>query len=78
MLAAFGRLLISDAVKPLIAKGALPPFAGALVALGVTFGWLKWADKIKRPVMKEYFLLIAIVAGMAAAQLVRTFVAPLS
>ena len=78
MLAAFGRLLISDALKPLIQKGSLPPFVGALAALGVTVGWLKWADKIKKPVMKEYFLLIAIVAGMAAAQLVRAAITTLS
>jgi hypothetical protein len=74
MLAAFGRLLISDAIKPLLTKGAIPPFAGALVGLMVTVGWLKWADRIKKPIMKEYFILVAIITGMAVAQLLRTVV----
>ncbi len=71
MLAAFGRLLISDSIKPLLLKGMVPPFAGAFVALVVAIGWLIWSDKIKKPIMKEYFLLVAIVAGMAVAQILR-------
>ena len=71
MLAAFGRLLISDGIMPLLTKGMVPPFAGAVVALVVAVGWLTWSDKIKKPVMKEYFLLVAIVAGMAVAQILR-------
>jgi hypothetical protein len=71
MLAAFGRLFISDGIVPLIRKGALAPFVGEIVALGVAIGWLLWADKLKKPAMKEYFLLIAIVVGMAAAQIMR-------
>lgn len=71
MLAAFGRLLISDSIKPLISKGLVAPFAGMIVALIVGIGWLVWADKLKKPVMKEYFLLVAIVVGMAVAQMLR-------
>ncbi|MBU1205577.1 MAG: DUF5058 family protein [Proteobacteria bacterium] len=71
MLAAFGRLLISDSIKPLIIKGLVAPFAGMIVALIVGIGWLVWADKLKKPVMKEYFLLVAIVVGMAVAQMLR-------
>ena len=71
MLAAFGRLFISDGIVPLIRKGALAPFSGAIIALVVAIGWLLWADKIKKPAMKEYFLLVAIIVGMAAAQMMR-------
>jgi len=71
MLAAFGRLFISDAIKPLLRQGSISPFAGAVVALSVAVGWLVLSDKIKKPMMKEYFLLVAIVAGMAVAQILR-------
>jgi hypothetical protein len=71
MLAAFGRLFISDGIVPLIRKGAVAPFSGAIIALVVAIGWLLWADKIKKPAMKEYFLLVAIIVGMAAAQMMR-------
>ncbi|KPK88343.1 MAG: hypothetical protein AMJ94_15365 [Deltaproteobacteria bacterium SM23_61] len=71
MLAAFGRLFISDGIVPLIRKGAVAPFTGAIVALVVAIGWLLWADKLRKPAMKEYFLLIAIIVGMAAAQMMR-------
>jgi hypothetical protein len=71
MLAAFGRLLISDGIKPLIDKALLPPFIGTLVAFLVAIGWLLWSDRLKKPIMKEYFILIAIVVGMAISQIVR-------
>jgi hypothetical protein len=71
MLAAFGRLLISDSIKPLIDKGYWPPFIGMLVAFLVGIGWLIWSDKLKKPIMKEYFILIAIIVGMAISQMVR-------
>jgi len=71
MLGAFGRLLISDGIKPLIVKGALAPFIGTIVAFCAAIGWLIWSDKLKKPIMKEYFILIAIVVGMAVAQMVR-------
>jgi len=71
MLAAFGRLFVSDAIKPLLRQGAIPPFAGAVVALAVAVGWLVWSDRIKKPTMKEYFLLVAIIAGMTVAQILR-------
>ncbi|MEW6376399.1 MAG: DUF5058 family protein [Thermodesulfobacteriota bacterium] len=72
MLGAFGRLLISDGIKPLLVKGILPPFIGTIVAFVVAIGWLIWSDRIKKPIMKEYFILIAIVVGMAVAQILRT------
>lgn len=71
MLAAFGRLLISDSIKPLIDKGYWPPFIGMLVAFLVGVGWLIWSDRLKKPIMKEYFILIAIIVGMAISQMVR-------
>lgn len=71
MLGAFGRLLISDGIKPLIVKGALAPFVGTIAAFCVAIGWLMWSDKLKKPIMKEYFILIAIVVGMAVAQIIR-------
>lgn len=71
MLAAFGRLLISDSIKPLIDKGYWPPFIGMLIAFLVGVGWLIWSDKLKKPIMKEYFILIAIIVGMAISQMVR-------
>lgn len=75
MLAAFGRLLISDGIKPLIHKGMLPPFIGTIVAFLVAIGWLVWADKLKKPIMKEYFILVAIIVGMAISQMVRLGIA---
>ena len=71
MLGAFGRLFISSGIVPLIRKGTVAPFVGEIVALVFAVGWLLWADKLKKPAMKEYFLLIAIVVGMAAAQVIR-------
>jgi hypothetical protein len=71
MLAAFGRLFISDGIVPLIRKGAVAPFVGEIVALVVAVAWLLWADKLRKPAMKEYFLLVAIIVGMAAAQIMR-------
>jgi len=71
MLAAFGRLLISDSIKPLIDKGFLPPFIGMIIAFLVAIGWLIWSDKLKKPIMKEYFILIAIVVGMAVSQIIK-------
>jgi hypothetical protein len=71
MLAAFGRLFISDGIVPLVKKGTVAPFAGAVVSLVVGIGWLLWADKLKKPEMKEYFLLVAMIVGMAVAQVIR-------
>lgn len=74
MLGAFSRLLTTDAIVPLLRDGRLPPIVAAVVGGGASLVWLRYADRAKRPVLKEYALLVALVLGMTAGQITRLLV----
>jgi len=67
MLGAFGRLFITDDIMPAI-KGNFAPITAGIVGLLVAVLWIKFSDRLKKPWLKEYFMLLAIVLGMAIAQ----------
>jgi hypothetical protein len=71
MLAAFGRLLASDSVAPLLLNGHSPAIVASVVGGGATLAWLLYADRVSKPALKEYFLLIALVIGMGAGETTR-------
>jgi hypothetical protein len=71
MLAAFARLLTNDSIRPLLQNGRWPAMVASLVGGAAAAAWLIYADRAKKPAIKEYFLLIALVLGMAAGQITR-------
>ena len=74
MLAAFARLLCNDAVVPLVRDGRWPALVASIVGGGVALAWLLYADRAKKPAIKEYFLIVALVVGMTAGQITRLIV----
>jgi Domain of unknown function (DUF5058) len=71
MLAVFGRLLVNDSVAPLLLDGRWPAAIASLVGGGASLIWLRFADSVNRPALKEYCLIVALVLGMTAGQLTR-------
>lgn len=71
MLAAFARMFANDAVKPFLATGKLAALVTGIVGGVVALAWLLWCDRAKKPALKEYFVLAALLIGMTAGQLTR-------
>ena len=71
MLAAFSRLLTTDSIAPLLRDGRVPPIVASIVGGGASLAWIRYADRAKRPALKEYSLLVALVLGMTAGQIAR-------
>jgi hypothetical protein len=71
MLAVFGRLLANDSVAPLLLRGRWPAAIASLVGGAATLIWLRFADSLNRPALKEYSLIVALILGMTAGQLTR-------
>jgi uncharacterized protein DUF5058 len=71
MLAAFGRLVVNDSVKPLLLDGRWPPIVATLAGGGTALALLIYSDRADRPGLKEYFLIIALVVGMTFGQITR-------
>ena len=63
MLAAFGRLLANDSIAPLLLDGRWPPIIASVVGGGAAWRALLHADRANKPALKEYVLIIALVAG---------------
>jgi hypothetical protein len=76
MLGAFGRMLTNASIRPLITKGEWPAIVASLSAGLAAAIWLKTADRLGKPTMKEYFLIVALVAGMAGGQMTRLSLVP--
>lgn len=76
MLGAFGRMLTNSSIKPLITKGQWPAIVASITAGIAAAIWLKTADKIGKPNMKEYFLVVALIVGMLCGQLTRLSLTP--
>jgi hypothetical protein len=74
MLAAFGRLLVNDSVAPLLLNGRSPAIIASVIGAGAALAWLRYADWVNKPVLKEYVLLAALVLGMTAGEIARTIV----
>lgn len=68
MLGAFGKMVTTDALIPAI-TGKYAPITAMIVGFIVAMGWLRLADKLNKPTLKQYFLLISLILGMAVAQL---------
>ena len=71
MLGAFSRMLANSSVRPLLTKGEWPALVASLTAAAAAALWLKTADRLQKPNMKEYFLIIALATGMAGGELTR-------
>ncbi len=71
MLGAFARLLATDGIAPLLRDGRLPPLVASIAGGAACLASLVYADRANRPAIREYVLLIALVAGMAAGQITR-------
>ncbi|MEM2195432.1 MAG: DUF5058 family protein [Candidatus Methanomethylicia archaeon] len=70
MLGAFGRMLVRDDVMPsLIAVSIRPPLIAGIVGIITATVWIKFAEKLKKPWLKEYFMLLALLLGMIITQL---------
>jgi hypothetical protein len=76
MLGAFGRMLTNQSIRPLITKGQWPAIVASITAGIAAAIWLKTADKIGKPNMKEYFLVVALIVGMFFGQLTRLAMTP--
>ena len=75
MLGAFGRMLTNASINPLVTKGQWPAIvASATAGIAAAF-WLKTADRLQRPSFKEYFLIVALGAGMFGGQMTRLLLA---
>ena len=71
MLAAFGRLLATDSVAPFLRNGRSPALIASIVGGGGALAWLLYADRTKKPALKEYFVIIALLLGMSAGEISR-------
>jgi len=69
MLGAFSRLFTTDNIMPAIRLARFAPLTAGITGLVVAVSWIKLADRLRKPWLKEYFMLLAIVLGMAVAQL---------
>jgi MFS family permease len=76
MLGAFGRMLTNDSIKPLIAKGQWPALVASITGGLAAAIWLKTAEKMGKPNVKEYFLVIALIVGMACGEITRLALTP--
>ena len=76
MLGAFGRMLTNQSIKPLITKGQWPAIVASITAGIAAAIWLKTADRIGKPGMKEYFLIVALIVGMLCGQITRLSLTP--
>lgn len=76
MLGAFGRMLTNDSIKPLITKGQWPAIVASVTGGLAAAIWLKTADKMGKPNIKEYFLVVALIVGMVCGQITRLALTP--
>jgi hypothetical protein len=76
MLGAFGRMLTNDSIKPLITKGQWPALVASITGGVAAAIWLKTADKLGKPNLKEYFLVVALIVGMVCGQIARLALTP--
>jgi len=71
MIGMFGKFGIDYTVVPYQTKNFATPiafFAGAITG----FFWMRLADKLKKPALKQYLMLVCIFVGMIVGQLART------
>ena len=71
MLAAFGRLLATDSITPLLRDGRWPAIIASIVGGGAAWACLLHADRASKPAFKEYVLVVALVVGMTAGEIAR-------
>jgi MFS family permease len=76
MLGAFGRMLTNDSIKPLLTKGQWPAIVASVTGGLAAAIWLKAADKMGKPNIKEYFLVVALIVGMVCGQITRLALTP--
>jgi MFS family permease len=76
MLGAFGRMLTNDSIRPLITKGQWPAMVASITGGLAAAIWLKTADKMGKPNVKEYFLVIALIVGMVCGEITRLALTP--
>jgi len=76
MLGAFGRMLTNSSIKPLITKGQWPAIVASVTAGIAAAIWLKMADRLGKPNLKEYFLVVALIVGMLCGQITRLSLTP--
>jgi hypothetical protein len=76
MLGAFGRMLTNSSIKPLLTKGQWPALVASITAGVAAALWLKTADRLGKPNMKEYFLIVALIVGMVCGQMTRLSLTP--
>ncbi len=76
MLGAFGRMLTNDSIKPLVTKGQWPAIVASVTGGLAAAIWLKTADKMGKPKIKEYFLVVALIVGMVCGQITRLALTP--
>ena len=76
MLGAFGRMLTNDSIKPLLTKGQWPAIVASVTGGLAAAIWLKAADKMGKPNIKEYFLVVALIVGMVCGQITRMALTP--
>jgi hypothetical protein len=76
MLGAFGRMLTNDSIKPLLTKGQWPAIVASVTGGLAAAIWLKTADKMGKPNIKEYFLVVALIVGMVCGQITRLALTP--
>jgi hypothetical protein len=71
MLGAFSRMLANSSIRPLLTKNEWPAIVASVTAGLAAAIWLKTADRIGKPNLKEYFLIVALMVGMTCGQLTR-------
>lgn len=76
MLGAFGRMLTNDSIKPFLTKGQWPALVASITGGVAAAIWLKMADKMGKPNIKEYFLVVALIVGMVFGQITRLALTP--
>jgi hypothetical protein len=71
MLGAFSRLLTTDGIAPLLNEGRLPPLAASVAGGAAAAATMLYATRTGRTGLREYVIIIALVAGITAGELTR-------
>ncbi len=71
MIGMFGKFSIDYAVQPLKTGSFATPFAFLSGAIA-SFLWVKLADKLQKPALKQYLMLVMVAVGMIVGQTIRS------
>ena len=71
MLGTFSRMFTNASIRPLVTRNEWPAIVAAVMAGLSAAIWLKTAERVGKPHLKEYFLIVALIVGMSCGEVTR-------